>query len=251
MDLATGVGQVVGFIGFTDIDGLAFNAAGQLFGADTGRNRLVGINLATGAGTDIGSRGAGSFNNMGLAFGSDGTLYMSSNTAGGQGQLFTVDAGTGHATLLSNFAAGLRVRSLGFSGGRLFGWSNQDTLLDFNLSTGAPTVIGAFDFRNPDGSVNLTDGYDGMDADPATGQLWAIAEYERRTYTLDPGTGKATVRATSLTCDGVACSGFNSLAIAAAVPEPGSFALAGLGLLGLGLARRRPAPAAQSAPSAA
>jgi hypothetical protein len=98
-----------------------------------------------------------------------------------------------------NFAAGLRVCSLGFQGGKLYGWSNQDALPDFNLTTGAPTVIGAFGFASPTG------GHDGMDADPASGLLWAIGDDERRTCTIDALTGTATVRATSLTCDGAAC----------------------------------------------
>ena len=81
----------------------------------------------------IGSLGSGSFNDLGLAFSGNRTLCLSSTTGGGQGPLFTVDTTTGHATLVRNFATGLRVRSLGLRAGKLNGGSNQDMLLDLDL----------------------------------------------------------------------------------------------------------------------
>jgi len=96
-----------------------------------------------------------------------------------------------------------------------------------------PARIGAFSFASP------TQGFDGIDADPATGRLRAIGGDEQRTNTLDVLTGAAAVQATALTCDGVACGDFQRLAIAAAVPEPGSFALTAPGLPGLCWRRRR------------
>lgn len=235
-DLSTGVGTVVGTglgTGHGDVDGLAFSGAGQLYGVDDDTNRLLSINHTTGVATEVGSLGTGSFNDMGLAF-IGNTLYMSSTTGGGLGSLFSVNTATGAATLIGDFAAGVRVRSLGSYNGVLYGWSNTDTLLNINTTTGVPTTIGAFGFSSP------TVGRDGMDIDPATGTIWSIGDSEPRTYTLNSLTGAATVVASNLTCDGTNCSGFNSLAINA-VPEPETYAmmLAGLGLLGFTARRRK------------
>jgi Domain of unknown function (DUF4394)/PEP-CTERM motif len=231
-DLLTGTGTVIGTnLGYSDIDGLAFNAQGQLFGVDDNTNQLLSINIATGAATAVGSLGSGSFNDMGLAF-LGNTLYMSSNTGGNLGSLFTVNTSTGAATKVGDFTSPPRVRSLGSYNGALYGWSNADTLITINAATAATTTVGPFGFSA------LVSGQDGMDIDPATGVIWSIAEVEQRTYTLDALTGKATVVAPSLTCNGQACTGFNSLAIAA-VPEPTSVVLAVAGLACAGFSLRR------------
>jgi hypothetical protein len=235
MDLATGVGTTIGTgIGFNDVDGLAFDGSGNLWGVNDSTNQLLRIDITTGIGTVVGSSFGSGYNDMGLAFAPDGTLYMSSENGSGVGRLYTVDTVTGADTLIGN-TGGVRLRSLGFAGGTLYGWSNIDTLVTVNTSTGAVTTIGDFDFPS------FTSGQDGMDADPATGILWAIAEIENRTYTLSTATGAATIFATSLLCDGAACidrGGFNGLAIQP-VPEPGTWAMLGAGLLGVGLSVRR------------
>jgi hypothetical protein len=240
IDLESGVGTVIGGgMGFSDVDGLAFSASGLLYGVDDDTNKLLSIDITTGVATAVGSLqtpGSTSFNDMGLAF-IGNTLYMSSTTSSGVGSLFTVNTSTGAASLVGNFGGSLKVRSLGAYGGVLYGWSNVDTLVTLNTTTGAATTKGSF------GLHPVTIGQDGMDVDPATGTIWSIAEVEGRTYTLDALTGAATIRATTLTCSGVLCKsqgGFNSLAIAGAVPEAnaGAMVLAGLGVAGVMLRRR-------------
>jgi len=240
IDLESGVGTVIGGgMGFSDVDGLAFSTSGLLYGVDDDTNKLLSIDITTGVATAVGSLqtpGSTSFNDMGLAF-IGNTLYMSSTTSSGVGSLFTVNTSTGAASLVGNFGGSLKVRSLGAYGGVLYGWSNVDTLVTLNTTTGAATTKGSF------GLHPVTIGQDGMDVDPATGTIWSIAEVEGRTYTLDALTGAATIRATTLTCSGVLCKsqgGFNSLAIAGAVPEAnaGAMVLAGLGVAGVMLRRR-------------
>lgn len=237
MDLSTGVGTRIGNgMGFADVDGLAFDAQGRLWAADDSSNRLLLIDIGTGVARAIGGSFGSGFNDMGLAFGSDGTLYMSVANGSNDGRLFTVDTTTGAATEVGDLNPGstVKARSLAFMDGVLYGWSSADTLLRIDTSTGAAAVVGAFGFPR------ATAGHDGMDADPATGLLWALSERENRSYTLDIGTGVASIVASSLTCDGAACytlGGFSGLAIAA-VPEPDTVLLWTLGLIGLWRIRR-------------
>ncbi|MDJ0740256.1 MAG: DUF4394 domain-containing protein [Gammaproteobacteria bacterium] len=74
VNTATGAATLVGSIGVS-VTGLAFDTNGILFGyADTPDNELVSIDVATGIATTIGSIGS-SFNDGGISFASDGTLY--------------------------------------------------------------------------------------------------------------------------------------------------------------------------------
>ncbi|WP_164885033.1 PEP-CTERM sorting domain-containing protein [Rubrivivax rivuli] len=241
-DLATGVGTVIGRIqnadgteGYSDVDGLAFDAQGLLWAVNDTDNALLSINASTGVAIEVGLLGSG-INDMGLAF-VGSTLYMSAtNSADTVGSLYTVNTTTGAATKVGDFSNGLNVRSLGYYGGSLFGWTGDDTLVSINTANAATTTIGSFGFSPA--------GRDGMDVDPNTGVIWGLGDAEARTYTLNASTGLATVVAQQVCVENnvsnVNCSGggFNGLAIQA-VPEPGSLALAGLGLLAAWAPRAR------------
>ena len=147
-NLATGAGTVLGDIhtsggtGFTDIDGLAFDASGRLWAVDDATNTLMRLDTTTGAATVVGSMGSGLGANFGLAFGSGGALYMSADT-----KLYSVNTTTAAATLVGSFSNDLKVRSLGYYGGTLFGWSSIDTLVAIHPTTAAATTIGSLGFE--------------------------------------------------------------------------------------------------------
>src|SRR5690349_4044030 len=79
IDLATGLATPVGFVGFADVEGIAFNPlTNVLYGVDDATQQLITINVNTGAGTAVGSLGLPSLDvNPGLRFDNFGNLFMS------------------------------------------------------------------------------------------------------------------------------------------------------------------------------
>ncbi|MCK6440777.1 MAG: hypothetical protein L6Q71_11340, partial [Planctomycetes bacterium] len=84
--------------GITAVRGLAFDPAGPtLYGCDDGNNRLVRININSGAATNVGGTFGGAFTNIrGFAYDTGGTTLYGTDT--GTGQLVSVNTTTGTAT---------------------------------------------------------------------------------------------------------------------------------------------------------
>lgn len=111
IDTATGFTTYLGNTGMSYNAGdLAF-VGGQLYAAsyDFTNDYLFRVDLATGAGTQVGLTGTGEIS--GLATDDNGTLYGAAGTA-----LYTIDTGTGAATLVASYAG----QGLGRANGAAF-----------------------------------------------------------------------------------------------------------------------------------
>lgn len=212
IDLATGIATAIGPVGFADVEGLAFNCAGVLYGVDDVTDQLITINPATGAGTAVGPLGIGGVgieNDLGLAFDFAGNAWLSTDAPG---NFFSVNPATGGAALVG--AQGQAVTGLAANAaGVIFGLGGDLTnnLVTINPATGAATVVGPLG-----GAVSLLlDG--GLNFD-AGGTLWALGDPTPGTgnpgqiFTINTATGAATLVATP-TIGGVAAGGFEGLAI--------------------------------------
>jgi hypothetical protein len=226
----------IGAVGFTDIEGLAFDPlTGLLFGVDSPTDQLITIDPATGAGTAVGGFGR-NVDDLGLAFGPDGTLFMSSF-----GSLFTVDKATGAASLIGGSGLSGAITGIAFQQGTLYGilagrgtslltGPQPDALVTIDPATGLATIVG---------SLGIDGASAGLDSDGFT--LWGMFPVGDFTATIDPTTGAASLPRGSMVCpgptaDAVAGCGFQSLAIvpaAAAVPEPDALSLCAAGLMAL------------------
>lgn len=237
IDLATGQATPVGTrgLGFNDVEGLAFSANGVLYGvADAtagvgsgATDLLITIDTTSGTGTLVGAMpglggiGPGGNLDYGLAFTSDGRLWLSSDTTS---QLWEVSPGNAATRLVGPLAA--PISGLAGRGNELFGVSvdANPTLYLINPMNAVATPIGAL---NVGGIVADA----GLDFD-ATGQLWAVldpepaAEGASRVVAINTASGLGNVVANA----SVASIGMEGLAIA---PAGGSGVVVGAGPLGI------------------
>ncbi len=185
INLASGDAEYVGWTGqgnFTDIEGLAFDSAGRLFGVDDDQNTLVRVGTQTGNAIPVG----GALHNMGIPVGvsmdfgltitcEDELLVSSAATS----ELFRADINTGELEKIGDM--GVRIVDLATIGHAIYGIGLGT---DGNGSTVAPNL---YRVDPVDASTELV-GALGNQARPynqaglaadADGQLWAITDRNR------------------------------------------------------------------------
>lgn len=225
VDSVTGSGTLIGNFGQDSTYTLSFNSTGTLYGISNGYSNgtLVTINQATGQATTVGVA-TGIADLMALAFAPDGTLYAASwNTD----SLYTINPVTGAATLVGALGFG-GIMDLDFdSQGDLYGLSSS--LFKINLATGAGTLV-----TNLANSCLMGMAIDSADRFLATDYCTSNTPL----YEINTATGALT----NLGQTGIsnAMGGAMFAADATDVPEPGTWAMIGIGLLGLSAARRKP-----------
>lgn len=218
---------------FLDVEGLAFDTEGTLWGVDEQSLSLFPISTANGT-VNLGEvraitgLNATSGNDFGMTFACDGNLYISSVADGTLYRLSLEGAATPIGTLSENISAlaafGNPVRLVGLSNGLQSdnGPADSRSLYDIDPASGALTLIG------PVGPAVADYAQAGLSFDEGGG-LWALTDRRiqgqdlgSEVLSLDLSTGLATVTA------GTAETGFESLAVAppsgcavAPPPEPG------------------------------
>jgi hypothetical protein len=183
--LETGVAQSLGALSgsFEDVEGLSFDANGNLFGIDDATKTLVSVNLANGRATAIGgvngntrlSVGENNAQDPSLSFSCSNELFVATKTARA---LYKASTSTGALELIGT-AGGLdgRITDIAFRADQLFGLG-EEALYKINPSTGISTRVGLYG-----AGIDFVNG-GGLAVD-ATGQLWAVAETRRADATLE------------------------------------------------------------------
>jgi len=226
--------------------------------------RVGTVDSSTGAGTDVGAQGFSQ--SWAAAFGTDGTLYTTVNGFSGNARLATVDQSTGAATVIGSGLGTSMISLEVSSSGQMYGVGYNDQILySIDSATGAATAIGstgigammdlAFDasgtlwgtVSNRLSTIDLLTGASTFVATITGGasnvmslmfdssDTMLVSEYLNgaRLFSVDSSTGISSL---------IGATGLNIVHggdIYIAVPEPGTLALFGIGLFGMGLARRK------------
>ena len=244
VDLGTGQSESRGALAraYEDVEGLAFDAAGTLYGIDDATKTLLQIDPRTGA-TTIPGRLTGNtrltaslseIDDPGLTFTCGGQLLLSST----RGKLYEVRPDDGVATQIGSGTTMVTgITDLAAYGDGVFGLGRTG-LYRIDPDSGTSALVGEYGH-----GVQFTGG-GGLAFDDA-GVLWAIADRSpagaSAVYRIEPTTGVATAAGTvavkgidSLTIGPTHCGPVITGTVVTAVPSAGRMGLwAVLALMGL------------------
>ena len=209
LDLATGVATELGATGFSKIEALAINAAGEIYGVNPATAQLVKCSATTGACTAVGVlTGLPQIqSNAGLAFSSTGVLYLAVNAV-----IYRVDPANGATASLGGTGpaisglAGVSPTPACASG--IFGLGGNTDRGKFyciNTTNGSATLIG---------TIGISPLDSGLDGDPTTGLVWGVSNDDPGQVFAINTTSLAITSSNTVTLAGKAIGGFESLAVA-------------------------------------
>ena len=208
IEMTTGVATQIGATGFSKIEALAVNAAGEIYGVNPASSQLLKCSATTGACTAVGvlSGVAQVQTNAGLAFASNGVLYLAMNAV-----IYRVDPATGTTAALGatgpalsglagvNPSAGCASGVYGVGGN-----GDRGKFYCINVTNGGAALLGTI-------SVSSLDS--GLDGDVTTGLVWGVSNATPgQVFSVDPAT-LAVANLNAVTLAGSEIGGFESLAV--------------------------------------
>ncbi len=212
LDMATGVATELGATGFSKIEGLAINSAGEIYGVNPPTAQLVKCSATTGACTAVGLlTGLPQVQaNAGLAFSSTGVLYLAVNAV-----IYRVDPATAATTALGNTGpaisglAGVSPTAACASGiYGLGGNTDRGKFYCINITDGSAVLLG---------TIGLAPLDSGLDGDLTTGLVWGVSNDDPGQVFAINTTSLAISNTNTVTLAGKAIGGFESLAVARTV----------------------------------